>query len=70
MSDPKTYVNALIAIMKSAAPIELRAAAAQGLGLSGHEDAREALLVVAKGSAPIALRAAAAKALGQSLRNA
>lgn len=58
----------LVSVMNSVAPIELRAAAAEGLGETGNPAAIPSLVSVMNSVAPVALRAAAAKAAGRAAR--
>ncbi|KTC18431.1 hypothetical protein AO391_03150 [Pseudomonas marginalis ICMP 9505] len=73
MTTSKAAVKALIKTMTASlgVPLELRVAAAEGLGYAGGDDARKALLKMMNASlgVPKEVRLAAAKALGQASRD-
>lgn len=61
-------VRELVQVMNSMAPVELKVAAAEGLGETGDPAVIPHLVKVMNSLAPVALRAAAAKAAGRAAR--
>ncbi|NKF91923.1 HEAT repeat domain-containing protein [Ralstonia pseudosolanacearum] len=66
MASPTDALQALLEILHGREGIELRIAAAEGLGILGGPDARAHLIKVLQGRESVTLRAAAARALGQA----
>ncbi len=66
MANEQDAVSALIRMMNSTASIEVRAAAAEGLGYAGGSDARAQLIRMMNSTASIEVRSAAARALGRA----
>jgi HEAT repeat protein len=66
-----TTHKALLEMAKSTSyPLEVRAAAVQGLGFHGAVDVQKALIDIAKSTSyPLEVRAAAAKAAGQASKD-
>ncbi len=64
MASENDALSALIKTLTEANSTELRAAAAEGLGIAGGPEARAHLIKVLNGPASTELRAAAARALG------
>jgi len=70
MATPQDVLAALLSLLNSTStPLDLRVAAADGLGTIGGEKARGALLTIVKASNhPLALRSAAARAIAHAAR--
>ncbi len=64
MASEQDAVAALVKMMNGTSNIELRMAAAEGLGYAGGPDARAHLIKMMNGTSNIELRRAAALALG------
>lgn len=74
MASPSDAVSQLIKTMtgNSTVHLEMKVAAAEGLGYAGGADAREALIkiVTANSTVHLDIKVAAAKALGHAAKNA
>ncbi|BCN13383.1 HEAT repeat domain-containing protein [Ralstonia nicotianae] len=68
MADARDVIKELIAMLnRNAAGVDIRAAAAEGLGYAGGPEARDALVkIMNDGTAGVVVRSAAARALGRA----
>ncbi|WP_180964236.1 MULTISPECIES: HEAT repeat domain-containing protein [Ralstonia] len=66
MASQTEVFQALVDTLNGRESVELRIAAAEGLGILGGPDARAHLLQVLNGKESVSLRAAAARALGHA----